>query len=65
MHNKIWYAVMMDKDDNDWGTGSFDLTAAKQRARQMRDNGYPDAHIVVIDDGDDPVAIDVITDIDD
>ena len=65
MYNKIWYAVMMDKDDNDWGTGSFDLTAAKQRARQMRDNGYPDAYIVVIDDGDDPVAIDVITDIDD
>lgn len=65
MDNKIWYAVMMDKDDNDWGTGSFDLAAAKARARQMRSNGYPDAHIAVIDDGSDPVCIDIIRNIDD
>ena len=25
-----WYAVMADRDDNDWGYGSHDLAEAKQ-----------------------------------
>lgn len=41
---KFWYAVMMDRDDNDWGTGSFDLDEAKEMARK-----YDGAYIAVID----------------
>lgn len=41
---KYWYAVMMDREDNDWGTGSFDLDTAKEMARKY-ENGY----IAVID----------------
>lgn len=60
MESKIWYAVMRDREDNDWGYGSFDLEEAKKMARNMGG----DAYIVVIDDGDDPVAIEEITDLD-
>lgn len=60
MESKIWYAVMRDRDDNDWGYGSFDLEEAKKMARDLGG----DAYIVVIDDGDDPVAIEEITDLD-
>ena len=28
---KYWYAVMMDREDNDWGFGSFDLDEAKAK----------------------------------
>ena len=43
---KYWYAVMMDREDNDWGTGSFDLDEAKAMVRA----DYPeDGYIAVID----------------
>lgn len=43
---KYWYAVMMDREDNDWGTGSFDLEEAKAMVRA----NYPkDGYIAVID----------------
>ena len=41
---KYWYAVMMDREDNDWGTGSFDLDVAKAMAAK-----YPEGFIAVID----------------
>lgn len=41
---KYWYAVMMDREDTDWGTGSFDLAEAKAMASK-----YPEAFIAVID----------------
>lgn len=62
---KYWYAVMMDREDNDWGTGSFDLDEAK--AMVLRD--YPnDGFIAVIDGGydedgnatTDPLCVDEI-----
>lgn len=62
--NRIWYAVMRDLEDNDWGTGSFDLDEATQRVKQMRADGEPDAYIAVIDNGDDPVCVDEIHDFD-
>lgn len=61
---KLWYAVMMDKEDQDWGTGSFDIDEAKAMARKHRAN-HPDCYIAVIEDGSDPVCIDEIHDIDD
>lgn len=59
-NNDVWYAVMMDADDTDWGTGSFDLSEAKAMAAEYRANGHDDAYIAVIDDGDDPTCIDEI-----
>lgn len=41
---KYWYAVMMDREDNDWGNGSFDLDEAMAMAAK-----YPEAYIAVID----------------
>lgn len=41
---KYWYAVMMDREDTDWGTGSFDLEEAKTMAKK-----YNDGYIAVID----------------
>lgn len=29
-----WYAIQMDEDDNDWGTGSFDKDEAIEMARE-------------------------------
>ena len=42
----IWYAVMADRDDTDWGFGSHDKSEALQMARNM-DN--PDAYVVIVD----------------
>lgn len=52
----IWYAAMRDHEDDDWGTGSFDLEEAKRMCRNMGQ----DAYIAVIDDNDDPICIDEI-----
>lgn len=41
---KYWYAVMIDREDNDWGSGSFDLAEAKTMALR-----YTDGYIAVID----------------
>ena len=62
MENNYWYAVMMDQEDNDWGTGSHDLREATEKVLAYRANGCPDAYIAVIDDGSDPVCVDEIHD---
>ena len=58
---KLWYAVLRDSDDNDWGYGTFDLDEAKEKARRLSDEAY----IVAIDGGydsegnetTDPIAV--------
>lgn len=50
-----WYAVEMDENDNDWGTGSFDYDEAVAMARRMEAK-----FIAVIRLGDDPVCERVI-----
>ncbi len=52
----IWYAVLKDKDDNDWGTGSYDLEEAKHMAKEWGNEVY----IAVIEEGNDPICIEVI-----
>jgi len=42
---KTWYAVMKDREDSDWGTGSHDLEEAKRMCRELGS----DAYIAVID----------------
>lgn len=55
--NKPWYAVMRNREDNDWGYGSHDLDKAKKMVLNFGDS---EAYIAVIADGDDPVCIDEI-----
>ena len=52
--NRLWYAVQQDRDDNDWGTGSFDYNAAVKMAK---DYGCT---IIAVIDGEE--CIDEITD---
>lgn len=43
---KYWYAVLRDREDNDWGTGSFDLEETKAMVKELHpENGF----IAVID----------------
>lgn len=46
----IWYAVMQDLDDQDWGTGSTRKREAIAMRNRMRRDGYKDAYIVVIEE---------------
>ena len=54
---KLWYAVERDAEDNDWGTGSYDYKEAVQMARELG----PEAQIAVIEEGPDPICVEVIT----
>lgn len=58
---KVWYAVCNDREDNDHSTGSFDEQEALRMARDLRNDGYPEAYVVVVDPDDD-FALDEITD---
>ena len=60
MKNKIWYAVMKDREDTDWGYGSLDLEEAKQMAIDLGSDLGTETYIAVIDDGEDPLCIDEI-----
>lgn len=61
--NKLWYAVMTDNDDNDWGIGSYSIDEAKQMVLDNLDI-YPDGYIAVIDNSnpDNPVCVNEIRD---
>ena len=57
MENKLWYAVMRDNDDNDWGSGSYDYDEAVEMVQKyIPDGGY----IAVIEEGNDPICVEAI-----
>ena len=57
MENKLWYAVMRDNDDNDWGSGSYDYDEAVEMVQKyIPDGGY----IAVIEEGSDPICVEEI-----
>lgn len=62
MSNNMWYAVMMDNDDSDWGYGSDNMDKAIEMAKEARANGNEDAYIAVIADGNDPICVDELRD---
>ena len=64
MEAKLWYAVMRDLEDSDWGTGSYDLDEARAKVNELREDGYTDAYIAVIDmhNEADPVCVEEIHD---
>lgn len=49
--NAVWYAILMDEDDTDWGTGFWDYKTALKEARER---GYK--YIATILDGPDPIC---------
>lgn len=55
MEKNYWYAVMKDNEDNDWGTGSFDLEEAREMVK-----AYPEGYIAVIEEGNDPICVEEI-----
>lgn len=52
----VWYAVMRDREDDDWGTGSYDLDDAKRMCVSIGAGAY----IAVIDEAPNPVCIEEI-----
>ena len=50
---KLWYAVLEDREDNDWGYGSYDRQEAEKMALDMGS----DAYIAVINNDGDPICI--------
>lgn len=53
---KLWYAVLRDREDNDWGYGSYDRKEAEKMALDMG----AEAYIAVIEDGDNPICVEEI-----
>ena len=54
---KLWYAVLRDREDNDWGYGSYNRREAERMALEMG----PDAFIAVIDTEFDPICVEEIS----
>ena len=57
MEQKLWYAVMRDREDDDWGYGSYDIEEAKQ---MLAEEESGEAYIAVIAEGENPVCVDEI-----
>ena len=54
---ELWYAVLRDREDNDWGYGSYDRQEAEKMALEMG----PEAYIAVINNEGDPVCVEEIS----
>ena len=56
---KLWYAVMRDREDTDWGYGSYSRDEAF-RMLEERLEDFPDASIGVVEMGNDPICVDIL-----
>lgn len=54
--SNLWYAVMENRDDDDWGKGSYDVEEAKKMCADIG----PDAYIAVIEEVQNPVCVEEI-----
>lgn len=56
--NKLWYAIMENRNDTDWGHGTYSVLEAYVMLIK-EEKRHPDAYVLVIDEsGDDPECID-------
>lgn len=56
-----WYAVLIDRDDDDWSEGSYDLDEARRKLARLKADGYDEAYIAVIDNNTtNPVCVEEI-----
>ena len=53
----MWYAVLVDFNDTDWGYGSHSLQEAERLVEGLHRDGYPDAYIAIIAEGSSPVCV--------
>lgn len=53
IENKLWYAVQLNEDDFDWGTGFYDFDEAVEYAIK-----YGFCRVVTVELGPDPIAVD-------
>ena len=61
MNENLWYAIMMDNEDDDWGTGYRSLEEAEKRIEELKASGCEEAYIAVIDETTgNPVCIEEI-----
>lgn len=63
-NKKLWYAILRDEEDNDWGSGSFNKEEAINMAKAQNfkriaviDGGYDDKG----NETTDPLCIEIIT----
>ena len=49
MEGKKWYAVMLNRKDDDWGTGSFDFEEAQKMVVNNTTEHQRDGYIAVIE----------------
>lgn len=55
MARKLWYAVLADREDNDWGYGSDSLNEAKEMSKDMGQESY--IAVIDVDNENDPLCI--------
>lgn len=48
MEKALWYALMFDEDDTDWGDGTYDEAYALDRLAEIQED-HPEAYIAVIE----------------
>ena len=65
LEKKLWYAIQIGADDNDWGYGFDTLEEAEAKAKEIASDNPEDlVRIAVIDQGEDgnadPICIDEI-----
>ena len=51
-NTNYWYALQVNNDDNDWGTGTYDREEAIKTAKER--NYY---RIAIIEEGPDPICV--------
>lgn len=57
MVDGLWYAVMRDRKDDDWGYGSYNIDEAKQ---MLTEEESGEAYIAVIAEGENPLCVDEV-----
>lgn len=56
--NKLWYAIMENRNDTDWGHGTYSVLEAYAMLIK-EERRHPDAYVAVIDEsGEEPVCVD-------
>lgn len=63
-NKKLWYAILRDEEDNDWGSGSFDKDEAISMAKAQNFKQIAVVDADYDDEGNgttDPLCIEIIT----
>lgn len=61
LEKKLWYAIQIGADDNDWGYGFETMEEAEAKAQEIAQDHPEDlVRIAVIEEGNDPICIDEI-----